>query len=456
MSELHDLELHQVAAAFKNRSLSPVEYADALIARIERADPALNAFVLVQHEELRHQAREAEKEMARSGPRTPMHGIPVAIKDVIDVASLPTTCHSKLQLEQIAAQDAQSVASLRKAGALIAGKTATWEFAIGGPTTDLPFPPARNPWNPAHHPGGSSSGSASAVAARMVPAALGTDTGGSIRLPASHCGIVGLKPTNGLVGTGGVFPLSYSLDVVGPLTRTVRDNAMLLNVIADHPNREDDYTSGLSQGLRGLRIGIIRHFFEHDTVAHPEVISAIHSTVRVLVDAGATAHDIQLPLLDEYQNVLRIIMAGEGAAIHRRWLTERPEGYAALTRQRLAPGLHLTADEYVNAQRRRTELSEAIEDCFSKVDVLITASTMDPACRFDDQAAIDFTHPRQSRVPFNLSGHPALSIMSGLSRERLPLAVQMIGRRWRETDLYGVAAAYEELAGWSHLKPPLG
>ena len=234
MSELHWLTAAEAAREFAARSLSPVELLTALLARIERLDPKLHAFIRLDADAAMDAARAAEAEIAAGRVRGPLHGVPVGIKDIIDVAGLPTTCHSKILLDNVATADAAVVAKLRQAGAIILGKLSTHEFAIGGPSFDLPFPPARNPWNPEHHPGGSSSGSGAGVCAGLFPLALGTDTGGSVRNPASACGIVGLKPTYGLVSRRGVFPLSFTLDHVGPMTRTVADNALLLDAIAGH------------------------------------------------------------------------------------------------------------------------------------------------------------------------------------------------------------------------------
>ena len=238
MSKLHWLSAAEAARAIAARELSPVELTQALLDRIERLDAKLNVFVRLDAEAAMAAARAAEAEIAAGRPRGPLHGVPVGIKDIIDVAGLPTTCHSKILIDNVASADAVCVARLRGAGAIVLGKLSTHEFAIGGPSFDLPWPPARNPWNPDHHPGGSSSGSGAGVAAGLFPIALGSDTGGSVRNPASACGIVGLKPTYGLVSRRGVFPLAFTLDHVGPLTRTVADNALMLEAIAGHDPRD--------------------------------------------------------------------------------------------------------------------------------------------------------------------------------------------------------------------------
>src|SRR4051794_35253118 len=303
MSDLQWLSAAEAARAIASRELSPVELMTALLERIARLDPKLNVFIRLDGEAAMNAARAAEAEIAAGRSRGPLHGVPVGIKDIIDVAGLPTTCHSKILIDNVASADAVCVARLRGAGAFVLGKLSTHEFAIGGPSFDLPWPPARNPWNPDHHPGGSSSGSGAGVAAGLFPMALGSDTGGSVRNPASACGIVGLKPTFGLVSRRGVFPLAFTLDHVGPLTRTVADNALMLEVIAGYDPRDPGsaaapgcrYGTALDNGMRGLRVGFVRHFHERDMPAHPEVAAALEDTARVLQAEGALVHTVNLP-----------------------------------------------------------------------------------------------------------------------------------------------------------------
>ncbi|MBL6453869.1 amidase [Belnapia sp. T6] len=464
MTAPHAMPLAEAAALIAARRLSPVELLQSCLEHIAAVEPRLNAVIRLAEEEAMAQARAAEAEIARGGPRSPLHGVPVGLKDIIDLAGHPTTCHSKLQLDRVAEADAAVTARLRAAGAVFPAKLATHEFAIGGPAFDLPFPPARNPWNTAHHPGGSSSGSGAAVAARMVPAALGTDTGGSVRHPASHCGLVGLKPTYGLVSRRGVFPLAFTLDHVGPMTRTVRDNALLLNAIAGHDPEDpgsaarpgEDYTRDLHLGLRGLRIGFVRHFHEVDQPAVPEMAAALEAAADLLAAEGATITSVILPPLGEFAGVNRTILLPEAVAIHETWLRERPGDYAGLTRRRLLPGMFVTGADYVQAQRRRRQLVAAVEAAFAEVDLLLCASSMEPACRIDDPAEVDRTYSRQARTPFNVTGHPAISVMCGLSREAgLPLGLQLVAPSFREATLYRAAAGYERAAPWKDMAPPL-
>ena len=459
----HWLTAAEATRAFAAHTLSPVELLDALLDRIALLQPKLHAFIRLDAEAAREAARAAEHEIMAGRVRGPLHGVPVGVKDIIDVAGLPTTCHSRILLDNVAGADAAVIARLRQAGAIVLGKLATHEFAIGGPSFDLPFPPARNPWNPAHHPGGSSSGSGAGVAAGMFPVALGSDTGGSVRNPASCCGIVGLKPTYGLVSRRGVFPLSYTLDHVGPLTRSVADAALMLDAIAGHdpadpgsaPSSARLFGRDLDRGVRDLRVGFVRHFHETDLPAHPETTAALAEAARVLQAAGAEVRDVTLPSLNEFAGVNRVILTSEAWSIHAPWLRERPEDYGQLARRRLLPGAFIGAGEYVGAQRRRAQMIAAVEEAFRDVDVLLCASSMDPASRIDDAGETARTYPRQARTPFNVTGHPALAMMAGLSSGGLPLSVQFVGRYFADATVLRVAAAYERATGWHKRRPPI-
>src|SRR4051795_12792137 len=372
VSDLHWLSAAEAARAIAARELSPVELMRALLDRIERLDPKLNVFIRLDGDAAMEAARAAEAEIAAGPKRGPLHGGPGGSKDIIDVAGLPTTCHSKILIDNVATADAVCVAKLRGAGAIVLGKLSTHEFAIGGPSFDLPWPPARNPWNPDHHPGGSSSGSGSGVAAGLFPMALGTDTGGSVRNPARCCGIVGLKPTYGLVSRRGVFPLSFTLDHIGPMTRTVADNALMLQAIAGHDAldpgsiaaRDGLYASALERGVRGLRVGFVRHFHQTDMPADAEVAAALENVSRTLQGLGAEIRDVRLPTLTEFGAVNRVILQSEAWAIHGPWLRERPGDYGRLARRRLLAGAFLSAGDYVQASRRRLEMIAAGEGAF--------------------------------------------------------------------------------------------
>src|SRR3954470_16605067 len=464
MTDLHWLTAAAAARAIAARELSPVELTTALLQRIGRLDPKLNAFIRLDRDAALEAARAAEAEITAGRPRGPLHGVPVGIKDIIDVAGLPTTCHSKILIDNIASADAVCVSRLRAAGAIVLGKLSTHEFAIGGPSFDLPWAPARNPWNPDHHPGGSSSGSGSGLAAGLFPMALGSDTGGSVRNPASACGIVGLKPTYGLVSRRGVFPLSFTLDHVGPLTRTVSDNALMLEAIAGHDPRDPGsatapsghYRRALDRGARGLRIGFVRHFHEVHMPAEPEVTAALAHVMRTLQMHGADVRDIRLPSLVEFGAVNRVILQSEAWAIHRDWLRTRPGDYGKLARGRVIPGAFPAAGDCVLANKRRLEMIAAVNAALAEVDVLLCASSMDPACRIDQPAEVERTYPRQARTPFNVTGHPAIAMMAGLSSGGLPLSVQFVGRFFDEAMLYRVACAWNQASGMDKKHPPIG
>ena len=464
MSEAHWMTAHAAAAAIANKKMSPVELVKALLDRIERLNPRLNVFIRVDADAALNAARAAEAEAAQGRLRGALHGVPIGIKDIIDVAGLPTTCHSKVLENNVATADAECVARLRSSGAIILGKLSTHEFAIGGPSFDLPWPPARNPWNPAHHPGGSSSGSGSGLAAGLFPMALGTDTGGSVRNPASACAVVGTKPTYGLVSRRGVFPLAFTLDHVGPMTRTVKDNALMLGALAGHdpldpasvPSpQKGDYIKAVEHGVRGLRIGFVRHFHEKDVPADPEIVAALDRVALTLRSEGAEVIDVKLPALEDFAAVNRVLLQSEAWSIHSERLKDRPGDYGRLTRRRLMSGAFMGSGDYVLASRRRSQMIGEVEAVLRQVDILLCASSMDPPCRIDQPEAIERTYMRQARTPFNVTGHPALAMPTGLSREGLPLAVQFVARYFDEATLFRVARAWERAAGTDALHPPL-
>ena len=303
------------ATLIESKKLSPVELTESLLARIERFNPGLDAFVTLTADLALKQARMAEAEIGAGGYRGPMHGIPFGLKDVFNTAGIPTTAQSKTLIGNVPDADATATARLYEAGGVLIGKLATHEFAQGGPSFDLPWPPARNPWNRAHFTGGSSSGSGAAVAAGFVLGAMGTDTGGSVRSPAALCGLVGLKPTYGRISRYGVIPHSYSLDACGPLTRTVEDCAIMLQVLAGHDPKDPasadrpvpDYLSGLESGIRGIRIGVVRHFWEYDLPAGDEVRGAMERALEVMADLGAVLEDVRMRPIGEYTDVRIVI-----------------------------------------------------------------------------------------------------------------------------------------------------
>ena len=463
MTELGYLTLSEASALIRGRELSPVEYAQALLDRVHTHDSRFNAFLLQTPEIALRQARQAEAEIQAGNWRGPLHGIPYGLKDIIDVEGLPTTGHSRILADNLARGDAFVAQKLRAAGAVLLGKLSTHEFALGGPSFDLPWPPARNAWNRDYFPGGSSSGSGAALAAGFLPAALGTDTGGSVRNPASMCGIVGMKATYGRVSRRGVLPLSYSLDHVGPMTRTVTDNALLLNVISGHDpqdpgsSREDvpNFSAALEEGVNGLRVGVIRRFYSGDFEADAEMAQSIDDAVSTLARLGAEIREVDPGPLVDYTSANRVILLSEAYAIHEKWLQERPADYAELTRRRLLPGAFFRAVDYMQALRQREVLRHKFNVCMESVDVAITASSMEPACPIEDAELCEKLYGRQARAPFNVTGSPALAVPTGFATTGLPLSMQIIGKPGDEATVYRVARAHERETEWTSRHPEL-
>ena len=463
MTDFAWLTVAEAGELLRGKKVSPVEYAKALIARIERHDGRLNAFLRFTPEIALEDAKRAEGEIMRGQWRGPLHGVPYGLKDIIDYEGLPTTAHSKILKDNVAAIDAHVAAKLKAAGGVFMGKLSTHEFAIGGPSFDLPWPPARNPWNRDHFCGGSSSGSGAATAAGFLPAAIGTDTGGSVRNPATLCGIVGMKPTYGVVSRRGVIALSYSLDHIGPLTRTVRDNALMLDLMAGHDpldpgsvtHAAGGYSAGLDRGVKGLKVGVIRHFYQRDMKADAEMAAAIEAAVAKLGTLGAQVREVQTAPLGEYLACNRTILTGEAFAMHEKWMRARPQDYGALARERLLSGAFVRAADYVNATRLRRKLADAFHALMAEVDVVVTASSMDPACRIDDAHAVEYTYGRQARAVFNVTGSPALSVPAGFSKAGLPLGIQIVGKPFAEAMVYRVAHTYEQAMEWAKRHPSL-
>lgn len=461
MKELDYFTIAEISGRLQSREVSPVELTRHVLSRIEKLDPELNAFLEVTADLALEQARAAEAEILNGRYRGPMHGIPYGLKDLIDVAGLRTTCHSKIRADNVAQRDAHVVTRLHEAGAILVGKLALHEFGSGGPTLDLPWPPARNPWNRDIHPGGSSSGSASAVAAGMIPASLGTDTGGSVRNPATCCGVVGMKPTYGTVSRSGVMPLSFSLDHVGPLTRTVEDNAIVYEAIAgydpgDITSRDVVTKSCLRQlrgGVKGLRIGCIEHFYTTDAAADEEMKAGIDEAAAVLRRLGADVRSVTLPALSHWAACGRAIIQSESYVVHEAWLKTRPQDYCEISRRKLMQGAFVRAEEYIKALQARTALCAAFNELMRDYDAVITLSGLALPCRLDDPEEVARTYERHVRMPFNITGSPAIAVPTGFSKSGLPLGMQIAGKAFDEATVYRVAFAYCEASGWTGRKP---
>jgi aspartyl-tRNA(Asn)/glutamyl-tRNA(Gln) amidotransferase subunit A len=457
-TNLHFLTIVETAKLIREKQLSPIELTQAFLARIKTLDSHLNAYILVLEEQALADASRAEAEIASGGWKGPLHGIPIGLKDIYNTAGIATTGHSALFKNHIPAEDATTVRKLREAGAVILGKLSTHEFATGGPSFDLPWPPARNPWNLDHMPGGSSSGSGAAIAAGLCMGALGTDTGGSIRFPAAMCGIAGHKPTYGLVSRRGILPLSFSLDHGGPMCWTAEDCALMMGVLAGHdpadPGSADvpvpDFSTPRAGDLSGLRVGVVRHFHETDAPADPEMAAAFEAALPVLRDLGATMRDVTLAPLGVFSDVCNLISRSESYAIHERYLTTTPELYGELGRRRLSAGAMIRASDYVNALRRRTLLVAQLAEVMQTVDVLVTPGWTAPAPRFDETGVVN---PPNYTAPFNVTGSPALTIGNGLSKAGLPLSLQIVGRNFADALVLQVGAAFEKATDFRATRP---
>ena len=446
------------ARRMRQGELSAIEYTQALLERIATHDTTINAFVQLSAKEALAAARASDRRLRTGEGLGPLDGVPFALKDIIDAEGLATTAHSKILRENIAETDAQVTRQLKCAGAIFMGKLATHEFACGGPCFDLPWPPARNPWNRGLFPGGSSSGPAAAVAAGFLPIAIGSDSAGSIRGPAALCGVVGMKPTYGRVSCQGVYPLADSLDTVGPMTRTVAENAVVLSVIAacDAPAYPPpDFTTRLDHDIRGLKVTVIRHFYESDARADPELILAMDKAIDTLAVLGADISDCTVRSLSEYTQCNRTIMVSEAYSLHEAWLKARPADYGEITRQRLMVGKTISADDYTRAMELRGQISAEMDRVLETADVVVTASCFDPPCSIDDRAGLDRSHTRQAFGLFNLTGQPAIALPCGFTSSGLPLSMQIAGKAFDEAMVYRVASAYERATSWKDRHPAL-
>lgn len=455
--DLTRLTVGRLSRLIEARKISPRELVEACLDLVDRFDPAIAAFIEVTAKRARTEARTAESEIMNGRYRGPLHGIPFATKDIIDVAGLPTTCGSRLLRGSRAERDATCVARFSAAGAISLGKTATYEFATGGPSFDLPWSPTRNPWNLHHGPGGSSTGSAAAVAAGMVPLALGSDTGGSIRVPASYCGLTGLKPTFERIGVSGVWPLAPTFDTVGLLCRSAEDAALGLQVLAgaDPTDRTSvtaevsDYTAGLGGNLRGVRIGLVRHLYEG---ADDDVAVAMNEAVTVLRGLGAVTVDAKLADLEDYGACARIITGAEAFAIHRRAFVDDPGIFGEMFRYRVLPGILAQGSDYVAARDMRRKLTRSTLDVLDRFDVLITASTHGPAPAFASMSFGKRLRPFAT-VPFSVMRLPAISICNGFGKTGLPLSMQIVGRPFDEAEILRIAHAYQHETDWHERRP---
>jgi aspartyl-tRNA(Asn)/glutamyl-tRNA(Gln) amidotransferase subunit A len=382
-----------------------------------------------------------------------MHGIPYGLKDIIDVADVRTTCCSKAMLDYVPREDSEVVRRLRAAGAILLGKMTTHEFAEGGPGEDLPFPAARNPWNCDFYTGGSSSGSAAGVAARMLRLALGTDSGGSIRLPSAHCGVVGLKPTLGRVSLRGIFPLAPSMDHCGLMTRSVEDAAIALQCIAGHdeldPGSADipvpDYLGSLEAGIKGLRIAFPKDYILEACVTEPIVFKPLLRTLSLLREAGATVVEVRFPRFEVVQACGYTLLVAEGYATHAQNFRNRPLIYGQMLRRALAPGCSLTTDDYHVADTVRRKIRAHVEAILNDHDAIVTAGALSTAYMANGNTP---SKPMSLNMIFNVVGLPAMAVPIGLAENGLPLSATIAGRAYDEVTVLRVGRAIEHLTGW--------
>jgi len=462
-ADMHFMTIAEMAAALEAKTLSPVELTETLLRRIEALNPQLNAFITVTADAALDAAREAERDIAGGVYLGPMHGVPFGLKDIYDTKGILTTGHSKTCADRIPAEDATTTAKLLAAGAILMGKLSTHEFAHGGPSFDLPWPPARNPWKTDCFTGGSSSGSGAAVAAGMLPGALGSDTGGSIRTPSGLCGLAGLKPTYGLVSRFGVLPNSFTFDTCGPMTWTVEDCAIMLQVLAGHDPRDPasadrpvpDYRAGLSEDIRGLRIGAVRHFWEEELPANDETRQSMDAAVEVFRGLGAVVEDVRLEPMQIYTDVKLLIAESELFSIHSPTLRERPQDFGFDFRGRVIPACLFTADDYVQAQKQRRKLVDAMRPIYDKYDVLIAPSTYGPASRLDEHSTVSFWQKPKITTVFNVTAGPALSLCAGFSESGLPLPMQIVGRPFEDATVLKAGYAFEKATSWRDRRPDL-
>jgi len=461
VSSLTERTIADLAPLLQSRQISPVELTEAYLERIERIDGALNSYIRVMTDEARAAARAAETEITQGNYRGPLHGVPLGIKDLFDVAGVPNTMGAKILRDNVPAKDATLVERLKQAGAIILGKHNLHEFAFGITSENPHFGAVHNPWQLDRVPGGSSGGTAAAIAAGLCAAGMGSDTGASIRAPASWCGIVGLKPTYGRVSRAGGLPLAWSLDHPGPLARSVADCALLLQAIAGPDPRDPatsqepvpDYSTELSLGVKGLRVGVPRdHFFE---LVEPDVERLVREAIATLEGLGAEVHEVALPHATHAQAAGNVLMSVEAATWHERWLRERPDDYGRDVLQRIRGGLLVRATEYVHAQQLRTLVQADYARAFEEVDVVLgpTVPLVAPEIgkTFDAGGSFNMA-PRaianRLTVPCNLTGMPALSVPCGFS-EGLPVGLQVMGPAFAEALVLRVGAAYEAATDWS-------
>ncbi|MEA2788959.1 MAG: amidase [Acetobacteraceae bacterium] len=445
------------------KKLSPTELTRLCLDRVKKLDATLHSFLLVTEDRAMAHATAAEGRMMAGSLKGPLDGIPIGHKDIYNTAGIRTTAHSRLLEHNVPTEDSVVVRKWAEAGTVLMGKLATHEFAIGGPSFDLPWPPARNPWNPDYFTSGSSSGTGAAVAAGLVLGGTGSDTGGSIRGPAALCGIAGIKPTYGLSSRRGVLPLSQTLDHTGPMAWTVQDCALLLQAMAGYDALDPasanrpvaNLTADLDKGVRGLRIGVIRHFHEVDHPVSPATRQGIDAALDIFRSQGAEIRDVTLSPMMDYNAPGWLILTAEAYAVHEPWLKERFNDYGELMRDRLAFGALLRAADYVQALRRRRMLCQEMREAMADLDILVTASAPAEAPRIAEVPKWAMLEKPNFTMPFNLTGLPALSVCTGYGAGGLPVSMQIVGKPFAEATVFRAGHAYEVATGWRSTRPAM-
>ena len=461
---LHFLTIKEAGQLLRRGELSPVELIRASLERIDNTDGQLHSFITLLREEALGQARTAEAEILRGDYKGPLHGIPIALKDLYDTAGVRTTSGSRVDFDRVPQEDATTTARLKAAGSILMGKLAMHEFALGGPDFTTPFEPARNPWNLDHVTGGSSSGSGSAVASGQCMGALGSCTGGSIRGPASLCGIVGLKATYGRVSRAGVVTLSWSQDHCGPMTWTVEDTAYMLQAIAGHDPKDPttstapvpDYSLSLREDVKGITIGVPRHFFfdPHPNVSS-EVVATVEKGLTALQELGANLEEVTIPSLNYIRAANTVIMLSEAYAFHERNLKERPQDFGEMVRARFRIGGLFSASDYIQAQRCRQLAKREFADVLRRVDLLVTPTMNQPAPAFEGFDATAIIRGPSFTAPFNVTGLPAISVPCGFTSSGLPVGMQIAGKPFDEPTVLRAAYTYQQHARWFERRPPM-
>ena len=468
MTEHWKLSIRETSQLLKTREISPSTLVESHLARIKNTEPKLNSFITITSENALLEAEKATSEIVKKGVRSPLHGIPIGLKDLYDTKGVITTVGSKIYRDRMPVSDATVVTKLRKAGAIIMGKLQMHEFALGATSINPHDGPARNPWDTTRITGGSSGGSGSSVASGQCMAALGTDTGGSVRIPASLCGIVGMKPSFGRISRTGVYPLSWTMDTVGPLTRTVEDAAIMLDGIAgfDPIDRssvameDGSFRQNIGKTIEGKKIAIPQEYF-YD-VLDEDVLKSFNASLETFRDLGASSEYVSIPMLNHSLSISGTIMLAEAASVHENNIRQNPDMIGEDVKLKLMQGSIMPASDYIKAQRARTIFNDQITDVFSKYDYIVSPTVALGAPRIDEpfvkidsiEHSVLALMARLTR-PFNICGLPTITIPCGMTKENLPIGLQITGRNFRDIDVIQLAHAYENATKWAKMWPDL-